>query len=122
MTARHQGQVGIVSSVAGIIGIPGFGAYSASKNAVRAYGEAIRVPFGKKGVEINVICPGFVVSRITNHNGFKMPFLMTSEKAAKIIANGLSKNKPRIAFPFPTYATIRLLQILPIWLKDLILK
>ncbi len=114
MKARQKGQVAIVSSVAGIIGLGSAPSYSASKNAVRAYGEALRVLLAPHGLEINVICPGFVVSRMTDKNTFKMPFLMTTEKAVKIITKGLANNKSRIAFPWQTYGFIRFLSWLPI--------
>lgn len=114
MKARKKGQVAIVSSIAGIMGLGSAPSYSASKNAVRAYGEALRVLLAPHNVEVNVICPGFVVSRMTDKNSFKMPFLMTTDKAIKIITKGLDKNKSRIAFPWQTYGAVRLLSMLPI--------
>ncbi|MBT7583043.1 MAG: SDR family NAD(P)-dependent oxidoreductase, partial [Kordiimonadaceae bacterium] len=75
-------------------------AYSTSKVAVKAYGEALRGLYHDQGIEINVICPGFVRSRITDKNNFKMPFFMEAEKAAKIIRKGLANNKRLITFPW----------------------
>lgn len=118
MKARSRGQIAIVSSVAGLIGMPGFAPYSASKNAVRAYGEALRGVYGKHGIEINVICPGFVVSRMTAGNSFRMPFLVETGEAAKRIARGLARNKGRIVFPWPMYGFVRFLQILPVPLSE----
>ncbi|MCK5576000.1 MAG: SDR family NAD(P)-dependent oxidoreductase [Sphingomonadales bacterium] len=122
MRKRKHGQIAIVASIAGLLGLPSSAPYSASKNAVRAYGEALRGAYAKDGVEVNVICPGYVESRMTAQNKFKMPFLMTSEKAIGIIRRGLEKNKARIAFPFPTYGMMRLMQILPVWLSDKLLR
>lgn len=113
MKTRGQGQIAILSSIAGLIGMPNHPAYSASKNAVRAYGEAMRGAMSRHGIEVNVICPGFVESRMTAENRFHMPFLMNSEKAASIIARGLARNKSRIAFPWPTYYAARLATFLP---------
>lgn len=112
-TARGKGQIAIISSLAGYRGFPGAPAYSASKGAVRFYGEALRGAVRKTGVRINVIMPGFVESRITAANDFAMPFFMGADKAAKIIAKGLAANKGRIAFPLPTQFSAWFLSVLP---------
>jgi short-subunit dehydrogenase len=113
MVQRHSGQVAIISSLAGFRGFPGAPAYSASKGAVRFYGEALRGALWHTGVKVNVVCPGFVRTRMTDSNGFKMPFLMDVDKAAALIANGLSKDKSRIAFPWPLHFGVWFLSILP---------
>ncbi|MEZ5756826.1 MAG: SDR family NAD(P)-dependent oxidoreductase [Emcibacteraceae bacterium] len=100
MKKRRHGQIAIVSSVAGMRGLPSSPAYSTSKVAVKAYGEALRGYYYDYGLEINVICPGFVRSRMTDENNFKMPFFMEADKAAKIISKGLEKNKANITFPW----------------------
>ncbi|MBT5073362.1 MAG: SDR family NAD(P)-dependent oxidoreductase [Kordiimonadaceae bacterium] len=100
MSKRGQGQIAIISSIAGYRGLPSSPAYSTSKVAVKAYGEALRGLYHDQGIEINVICPGFVRSRITDKNNFKMPFFMEAEKAAKIIRKGLANNKRLITFPW----------------------
>lgn len=114
MQKRGRGQIAIVSSLAGYLGLPGSPMYSASKNAVRAYGEALRPAYALKGIEINVICPGWVRSRITDRNQYQMPFFMEVDKAAGIIVKGLAKNKGRIAFPWPMVAVMKIMTILPI--------
>ncbi len=113
MCARHRGQIAIVASLAGFSGWPGAPAYSASKGAVRLYGEALRGAVADEGVAINVVCPGFVVSRITDANHFNMPFLMPTNQAAKIISRGLSQNRGRIAFPWQTRIIVGILALLP---------
>lgn len=113
MKARNGGQIAINSSVSALVGMPGAPAYSASKAAVLHYGEALRGVYAHRGIRINVICPGFVRTRMTAGNRFKMPFLMDSERAARIIARGLAKDKGVIGFPWQTYAAVRLLEILP---------
>lgn len=114
MKNRHRGQIAIVSSLAGYIGLPGSPIYSASKNAVRAYGEALRPVYARKGIEVNVICPGWVRSRITDRNRYKMPFFMEADRAARIIVRGLAKNKARISFPWQTTLLLKILTALPI--------
>jgi len=101
MRARKSGQVAIISSIAGYRGLPSAPAYSASKACVKAWGEALRGWLKSENIKVNVVCPGFIKTPLTDVNVFRMPFLMQPEKAAKIIQKGLKKNKPIIAFPFP---------------------
>lgn len=122
MRQRRRGQIAIVSSLAGFRGMPGAPAYSASKAAVRVYGEALRGELAAHGVEVSVVCPGFVRSRMTARNPFPMPFLMDGEPAARIIRNGLARNRGRIAFPWPTAAAVWLLAALPPGLTDRLLR
>lgn len=103
MQARGRGQIALVSSLAGFRGFAGAPAYSAAKAAVRTYGEALRGALHDDGIAVSVICPGFVESRMTAANKYRMPLLMSAERAAGIIRRGLARNKARIAFPFPTY-------------------
>jgi short-subunit dehydrogenase len=100
MRARKAGQIALVSSVAGYRGMPGAPAYSASKAAVLAYGEALRGSLGHDGIAISVICPGFVETPMTAVNNFPMPFLMKADRAARIIARDLARNRALITFPW----------------------
>jgi short-subunit dehydrogenase len=96
MRARRQGQIAIVSSIAGYRGIPGSPAYAASKAAVKSWGEGLRGRLAADGIRVSVICPGFVAT-----NRFPMPFLMDADRAARIIRRGLERNRPRVTFPLP---------------------
>lgn len=107
MVQRRRGQIAIVSSLAGIRGLPSAPAYSASKAAVRFWGEGLRGQLGKQGVRVSVVCPGYIKTPLTDANTFPMPLIMKAEKAAKIIRRGLAKNQSRIVFPLPLY--------LPLW-------
>jgi short-subunit dehydrogenase len=118
MRNRKRGQIAIMASLASFIGLPQSAAYNGSKAAIRVWGESLRLSERKNGVEVNVICPGFVVSRMTARNKFKMPFLMSAEKASAIIRRGLAANKARIAFPFGTKAAVWLGITLPGSLTD----
>ena len=73
------------------------------------------------GIEVSVICPGFVRSRITDRNRFPMPFLMDADRAASIIKRGLERNRGRIAFPLPTYLMAWMIAVLPSGLADALL-
>lgn len=118
MRARGKGQIALMASLAGFRGLPSAPAYSASKAAVRLYGEALRGDLLTFGIAVSVICPGYITTPMTAVNKFPMPFLMSAEKAARIIQLGLAQNRARIAFPFPLYAAVRLLAGLPPALTD----
>ena len=113
LIARKRGQVAVVASLASFIGLPYSASYNASKAAVRVWGESIRYVLKKSGIGVSVICPGFVVSRMTANAPFPMPFLMTSARASSIIRRGLERNHARIAFPIGTKAAVWFGQSLP---------
>jgi short-subunit dehydrogenase len=121
MRERGRGQLALVSSLAGLRGYPGAPAYCASKAAVKSYGESLRLDLRPAGIEVSVICPGFVKSRITDRNRFPMPFLMDANRAASIIRRGLERNRGRIAFPLPTYLMAWMVAMLPSALADALL-
>jgi short-subunit dehydrogenase len=118
MVERRGGQIALISSLAGIRGLPSAPAYSASKNAVRAYGEALRGRLGKDGVRVSVVCPGYIKTPLTDKNDFPMPFIMEAEKAARIIRRGLRRNRSRIAFPWMLYVPLWLMASLSTALTD----
>jgi short-subunit dehydrogenase len=114
MVARRRGQIAIMSSLASFAPWPGAPSYSASKAAVRFYGEALHEALRHTGVGVTVICPGFIATPMTMVNNYAMPFMMDVDKAARIIASGLQKNKPRLAFPLRTYVFAALPGFLPV--------
>lgn len=118
MVERKRGQIGIMSSLAGLRGLPSSPAYSASKAAVRVWGEGLRGWLKPHGVEVSVICPGFIKTPMTDVNPYPMPFLMEADKAARIIISGLERNKARIAFPKALYWPLHWLTCLPVCLTD----
>ncbi|MFQ5955090.1 MAG: SDR family NAD(P)-dependent oxidoreductase [Kiloniellales bacterium] len=118
MRARGHGQIAIISSLSAFRGFPGAPAYSASKAAVRVWGEALRTALYHDGVAVSVVCPGFVESRISASNRFPMPMLMSADRAARIIRRRLARRRPRIAFPWPMYFAAWLAGALPPRLTD----
>lgn len=113
MITRRHGQIAVMGSLSAFRPLPGAPAYSASKAAVRFYGEALRGTLSKHGVGVTAICPGYIKTPMTAVNRFPMPFLMEVDKAARIIKQRLSRNPARVAFPFPLYALVWLLAALP---------
>jgi short-subunit dehydrogenase len=118
MERRARGQIALMSSLAAFRGFPGAPAYCASKAAVRVWGEGLRGECRAKGVAVTVICPGYVESPMTAVNDFPMPFLMSAERAARIVKRGLARNRARIAFPLPMYFAAWLLGVLSPGLTD----
>ncbi|MCX7125415.1 MAG: SDR family NAD(P)-dependent oxidoreductase [Gammaproteobacteria bacterium] len=121
MRQRKHGQIALVSSMAAYYGLPISPAYSASKAALKAYGEALRGLLCKEGVKISVIFPGFVKSNMSDQFLCAKPFLMTADKAAQIIKRGLEKNKARIAFPLLLHIGMKFLSVLPCFISNFIL-
>lgn len=121
MKARRRGHIALMSSMAGFRGMPNSPAYSTSKVAVRAYGDALRPLLKKEGITVSTIFPGFVRTPLTDVNTFPMPFLMDVEPAAEIIKRGLDAKKSAIAFPWPMHFFCWLLGVMPRCLGDFIL-
>lgn len=101
MRVRRAGQIALVSSLAAWRGLPETPSYSASKAAVKVYGEAMRDGLMREGVSVNVIMPGYVESQMCFDMPGPKPFLWSAAKAARVIRQGLRVNKSRISFPFP---------------------
>jgi NAD(P)-dependent dehydrogenase (short-subunit alcohol dehydrogenase family) len=113
MLARRQGQIGLVSSVAGLNGLPGAVTYSATKAALISMAESLKFDFAKAGLGISVILPGFVKTPATAGNTYPMPFLMEVADAARVILAGMDKGKFMIAFPGGLAWPLRILRLLP---------
>jgi len=111
--AAPRGQVAIMASLAGFRGFPGAPAYCASKAAVKVWGEALRGELHAEGIEVTVICPGYVRTPMTDHNRFRMPLIMSAERAAGICRRGLAANRARIAFPWRIHFLVSLVAALP---------
>lgn len=118
MLDRKRGRLAVVSSVAATRGLPGSGAYSASKAAISTLWESMRVDLRNKGVACTSIHPGFIDTPLTKKNRFKMPWLMPVEHAARICADGLEAGAVDITFPWQMRWLSRLMRRLPNWLWD----
>ena len=119
-SASRRPTIVLLSSIAGYHGLATCPSYSASKAAVKAYGEALRVKLKPEGINVNVVCPGFVRSRITDKNTCPMPFFMEADAAARLIAARVEKNVGLIAFPWPMRFAVWLGSILPNCISDFI--
>jgi len=98
MAERRSGQIALMSSIAGLVPLPDWAAYSASKAALVSYGLALRQRMAPT-VRVNVICPGFITTPMGGRFRGWRPFEMEADAAAKRMAHGLERNKAVIAFP-----------------------
>ncbi len=99
MKQQGQGQVAIVSSVAGYGGLPKNAAYGISKAGLINMAESLKFDFDKLNIKIQIITPGFIDTPLTEKNDFPMPFLMPVDKAAERVVSSLKKSKFEITFP-----------------------
>ncbi|HEX7928658.1 MAG TPA: SDR family oxidoreductase [bacterium] len=113
MLERESGRVVAIGSVAGFRGLPGKGAYSASKAAVKTLMDAWRVQLRGSGVSVTTICPGYVESELTDGNTYPMPFLMPANKAARLISHAIDRRASTYIFPWQMRWIVPLLRTLP---------
>jgi short-subunit dehydrogenase len=118
MTGARSGALVGVASVAGFRGLPGSGAYSASKAAVITYLESLRVELRGSGVAVVTICPGFIATPMTARNPYAMPFLLAPAKAARLMARAIGRRRRFYVLPWQMAWVGRLLKILPRPLYD----
>lgn len=116
MVERKHGTLALMASVAGYRGLPYAAGYCGSKAAVIAMGQSLKAELDGKGVKMQVICPGFVRTPLTDQNDFPMPFLMTPEDAARRIEEGLGSDMFEIAFPKRFAWQLKTLQKIPDWM------
>ena len=111
---KRDGIITIVSSIAGYKGLPNSTGYGPSKSALTNLAESLYFDFGRYGVRVCLVSPGFIKTPMTDKNDFKMPFLKTPEYAADQIYEGLvNKNIFEIHFPKSLTITLKLLSFLP---------
>lgn len=118
MRSAGQGKLVGIASVAGIRGIPGSGAYSASKAAAIAYLESLRVELRGAGIRVQTICPGYITTDMTANNDFPMPFIITAEDAARRIARVIDSGRAYAVIPWQMAIVARILKFTPRWLFD----
>ena len=118
MRAAHSGKLVGIASVAGFRGLPGAGAYSASKAAAIAYLESLRVELRASGIQVITICPGYVATPMTAKNPYWMPFLLPADEAACLIARAITRGRRFYVLPWQMAWLGRLFSVLPRPLYD----
>ncbi len=116
--AKTGGVLCGISSVAGVRGLPGGGAYSASKAAAAVYLEALRLELKARRIAVVDVAPGYIDTPMTRVNPYPMPFKMPAEAAARKIAHAIEKRRARTVIPWQMAWVARLLKWLPIPVYD----
>ena len=118
MRAARSGSLVGIASVAGFRGLPGAGAYSASKAAAISYLESLRVELHGSGVKVVTICPGYIKTRMTAVNPYPMPFILDADEAARRMVRAIARQTSYSVIPWQMDWVGRVLKILPNWLYD----
>lgn len=113
MRRRGSGSLVGISSVAGVRGLPGAGAYSASKAAVSRYLESLRVEMHGSGVRVTEIRPGYIATPMTAINPYPMPFILPPDEAARRFIRVIDAGRSRATVPWQMAIAAKLLAHLP---------
>jgi short-subunit dehydrogenase len=113
MREGGSGRLVGIASVAGIRGLPGAGAYSASKAAVITYLESLRVELRHSGVKVVTVAPGYIATPMTAVNEYAMPFMLPVDEAARRIAQVIDRGASYALVPWQMGIVAKLLRLLP---------
>ncbi|WP_145107469.1 SDR family NAD(P)-dependent oxidoreductase [Cereibacter sediminicola] len=113
MIAANRGHLVVVGSIGGYRGLPGAIGYSASKAGVMALTESLYADLRGTGVEVQLVNPGFIRTRLTDKNRFRMPSIMEPEKAAQHMFEHMCSDNFRMNFPLMFASFFRFSQLLP---------
>jgi len=116
MVARDAGHIVITGSLSGFRGLPGAIGYGASKAGLMYLAEGMYADLKKTGVDVQLINPGFIKTRLTDKNTFSMPFIMKPEEAATLMFEHMNTQRFKRSFPRMFSWFFRLSQFLPDWL------
>jgi short-subunit dehydrogenase len=118
MVQQGSGTLVGIASVAGVRGLPGAGAYSASKSAVATYCESLRLELKPKGIDVVTVAPGYVKSEMTAKNPYSMPFLLDTDEFAQRAAKAIGAKRRYAVIPWQMAIVARIMKWLPPWLYD----
>ena len=118
MVERKSGHLVVISSLAAYRGLPKSAAYCASKAAVSAFFESLRVDLQGSGVDVTIIHPGFIKTPLTAGREAQMPYLMELDDAVKKIIRAIEARKKSYAFPWQLATIVRAAMLMPVPLYD----
>ncbi|WP_439153775.1 SDR family NAD(P)-dependent oxidoreductase [Yoonia sp.] len=116
MIKRDQGHIVLTGSLSGFRGLPGAIGYSASKAGLMALAESMQADLHKSNIQVQVINPGFIKTRLTDKNDFNMPFIMSPEDAAREFFDHMNGDGFKKSFPMVFSWVFRLSQFMPDWM------
>ena len=118
MVARGSGQLVAISSLAAYRGLPKSAAYCASKAAVSAFFESLRLDLEPRGIAVTIIHPGFIKTQLTNGRKAQLPYLMELDDAVGKMVRAIEKRRKRYSFPWQLATIVRAGMLMPIWMYD----
>ena len=118
MREAGRGTLAGIASVAGFRGLPGAGAYSASKSAAITWLESLRAELHGSGVSVVCVCPGYIDTPMTQVNRYRMPFLLSADESARRIARAIAARRRLAVIPWQMAAVSLLLRAMPGWIYD----
>ena len=113
---RGRGDITLIGSLAGYRGLPAAVGYGASKSALISLAETMRHDLKGTGVVVRVVNPGFIRTRLTKKNAFRMPMLMEADQAAARVLKAMRSRRFRTDFPAPFSWALKLYGLLPDWI------
>ena len=116
MVKKDAGHIVLTGSLSGFRGLPGTIGYGASKAGIMYLAESMHADLKSTGVKVQVANPGFIKTRLTDKNDFKMPFIMEPDEAAQIMLDHMKSNGFKRSFPTIFSLFFRVSQFLPDWL------
>lgn len=116
MVQRNAGHIVLTGSLSGFRGLPGAIGYSASKAGIMSLAETMKSDLKATDVEVQVVNPGFIRTRLTDKNNFSMPFIMSPEDAARAMFDHMNSRKFKRSFPTVFSWLFRASQLMPDWL------
>ena len=116
MVQGGAGHIVLTGSLSGFRGLPGAIGYSASKAGIISLAETMKSDLKRTGVEVQVVNPGFIRTRLTDKNTFNMPFIMSPEDAARVMFDHMNSRKFKRSFPTLFSWFFRSSQLMPDWL------
>lgn len=116
MVARGQGHIVLTGSLSGFRGLPGAAPYVSSKAGVMALAESLHADLRRSGIQVQLVNPGFIKTRLTEKNDFAMPFIMEPEAAARAYFEHMNTDRFKRSFPTAFSLVFRGSQFLPDWL------
>ncbi|MFA8443679.1 SDR family NAD(P)-dependent oxidoreductase [Yoonia sp.] len=116
MVAKDAGHIVLVGSLSGFRGLPGAIGYCSSKAGMMALAESMQADLRTSPIEVQLINPGFIKTRLTEKNDFNMPFIMSPEDAAKEVFDHMNTDNFKKSFPMVFSWVFRLSQFMPDWM------
>ena len=116
MVAKNAGHIVLVGSLSGFRGLPGAIGYCSSKAGMMSLAESMQADLRTSPIEVQLINPGFIKTRLTEKNDFNMPFIMSPQDAAKEVFEHMNTDNFKKSFPMMFSWVFRLSQFMPDWM------